>query len=147
MAVSEQNDTLRPVSKTSADGSAASTLAPSAEPSVMDKSEVQPPQSHPANSYPVDEKHEMGDTLDEKSADGIETTKKMDADDDDEDDDYDYPKSWKLGLISVALCLSVFCMALVRKLFFFFRKNRRRTGEARAASLEYLQASLWFLGH
>ncbi|KAG5981239.1 hypothetical protein E4U55_003150 [Claviceps digitariae] len=28
------------------------------------------------------------------------------------DDDEEYPASWKLGLITVALCLSVFCMAL-----------------------------------
>lgn len=32
--------------------------------------------------------------------------------DDDEEDNTDYPKSWKLGLITTALCLSVFCMAL-----------------------------------
>lgn len=29
-----------------------------------------------------------------------------------EEDDLEYPKSWKLGLITVALCLSVFCVAL-----------------------------------
>jgi hypothetical protein len=31
----------------------------------------------------------------------------------DEDKDFDYPKGWKLGAITIALCLSVFCMALV----------------------------------
>ncbi|PON20618.1 major facilitator superfamily transporter [Trichoderma gamsii] len=29
-----------------------------------------------------------------------------------DDDDTEYPSSWRLGLISIALCLSVFCMAL-----------------------------------
>lgn len=35
---------------------------------------------------------------------------------DDEDDNIEYPSSWRLALITVALCLSVFCMALVRTL-------------------------------
>jgi hypothetical protein len=29
-----------------------------------------------------------------------------------DDNDIEYPTSWKLGLITLALCLSVFCMAL-----------------------------------
>jgi hypothetical protein len=29
------------------------------------------------------------------------------------DDDFEYPKAWRLGAITVALCLSIFCMALV----------------------------------
>lgn len=32
----------------------------------------------------------------------------------DEDDRVEYPVAWKLVLITVALCLSVFCVALVR---------------------------------
>ena len=32
------------------------------------------------------------------------------------DDDFEYPTKWKLAAITVALCLSVFCMALVSKL-------------------------------
>jgi MFS family permease len=31
---------------------------------------------------------------------------------DEEENEDEYPKSWKLGLITIALCLSVFCMAL-----------------------------------
>lgn len=31
----------------------------------------------------------------------------------DAEDDTEYPASWKLGLITIALCLSVFCVALV----------------------------------
>jgi MFS family permease len=30
----------------------------------------------------------------------------------DEEDDMEYPKAWKLTVITIALCLSVFCMAL-----------------------------------
>jgi hypothetical protein len=31
----------------------------------------------------------------------------------DDDDDFEYPTAWKLAAITTALCLSVFCMALV----------------------------------
>jgi hypothetical protein len=31
----------------------------------------------------------------------------------DEEDDFEYPTKWKLAVITLALCLSVFCMALV----------------------------------
>lgn len=31
----------------------------------------------------------------------------------DDEDDFEYPTKWKLGAITIALCLSVFCMALV----------------------------------
>lgn len=30
-----------------------------------------------------------------------------------EEEEHVYPTSWKLGMITIALCLSVFCMALV----------------------------------
>lgn len=30
-----------------------------------------------------------------------------------EEDDFEYPTKWKLAIITIALCLSVFCMALV----------------------------------
>jgi hypothetical protein len=38
--------------------------------------------------------------------------KAADTDADDEED-VEYPAAWRLGLITIALCLSVFCMALV----------------------------------
>jgi hypothetical protein len=34
-----------------------------------------------------------------------------------EDKDFEYPKGWKLGAITIALCLSVFCMALVSPVY------------------------------
>jgi hypothetical protein len=35
------------------------------------------------------------------------------ASNNDEEDDFEYPTKWKLAIITLALCLSVFCMALV----------------------------------
>lgn len=34
----------------------------------------------------------------------------------DKEDDFEYPTKWKLTVITLALCLSVFCMALVGSL-------------------------------
>ena len=34
--------------------------------------------------------------------------------DEEVEDEDEYPKAWRLAVISIALCLSVFCMALVR---------------------------------
>lgn len=41
----------------------------------------------------------------------LEEAKKQTADHEGEDE-IEYPSSWKLAIISLALCLSVFCMAL-----------------------------------
>jgi len=41
------------------------------------------------------------------------------------EDDEEYPKKWRLALITMALCLSVFCMALVSP-----RKRKFRKGNA-----------------
>lgn len=35
------------------------------------------------------------------------------ASNNDDEDDFEYPTKWKLTIITIALCLSVFCMALV----------------------------------
>ena len=53
------------------------------------------------------EKAEDGDNALEKRIEGIEQDVDEEADNED-----DYPKSMKLVLITIALCLSVFCMAL-----------------------------------
>jgi hypothetical protein len=74
----------------------------------MEKSEM-PTQHH--TSYSMDQKNEADDNVVEKSPAGMEAM--IEETGEEEEDDYDYPKSWKLGLISAALCLSVFCMALV----------------------------------
>jgi hypothetical protein len=69
----------------------------------------------------------------EKQPAAAETTEQISVDDEkaaandaspatpDEDDGVEYPVAWKLGLITIALCLSVFCVALVRIRFFLFR--------------------------
>lgn len=38
-----------------------------------------------------------------------------DATTEEQDEEEEYPAAWKLGLITIALCLSVFCMALVSR--------------------------------
>jgi len=48
----------------------------------------------------------MGETTVEHAAPGNSA--------DDEDDNFEYPTAWRLAAITTALCLSVFCMALVR---------------------------------
>ncbi|KAG5996383.1 hypothetical protein E4U43_002862 [Claviceps pusilla] len=47
----------------------------------------------------------------ESSSDVVTTDGKSDAADE-EAEHHEYPASWRLGLITIALCLSVFCMAL-----------------------------------
>lgn len=76
------------------------------------------PESVLDEKHDVDEKpdvHELGDkALAENAAD--DAVKKDTLVDD--EDGVEYPVAWKLGLITIALCLSVFCVALVS--FFFF---------------------------
>lgn len=107
------HDTLRPASRSSLNESAKSTLANSAEPSVMEKSER--PAGHPAETATA------GSRRSSSSAGGlakeIETTTEeakvqTGGEAEEEIDDNEYPKSFKLALITIALCLSVFCMAL-----------------------------------
>ncbi|EWC44372.1 hypothetical protein DRE_01198 [Drechslerella stenobrocha 248] len=84
-------------------GTETSTLAaPSASPSVIDADEKigdrgsttsHSNQLQPVDEVPVDEKNELEKT---------QTMESM----------HEYPKAWKLAVISIALCLSVFCMAL-----------------------------------
>jgi hypothetical protein len=123
MGVPEGKGTRRPNSNNSVDGSAASTLAPSAEPSMMEKSEVPAPQSY--STHPADLKRDAEDSVEEKSPESAEIAREEASEEDEDDDDEDYPKSWKLGLISAALCLSVFCMALVRGPVLESRKKYR----------------------
>lgn len=46
----------------------------------------------------------------------ILATKEVDGKPEVHDEDTEYPAAWRLGLITIALCLSVFCMALVSKI-------------------------------
>jgi hypothetical protein len=56
-------------------------------------------------TVPIDDEKNMGEKTVEHAAPGNSS--------DDEDDDFEYPTAWRLAAITTALCLSVFCMALV----------------------------------
>ncbi|KIW01485.1 uncharacterized protein PV09_07238 [Verruconis gallopava] len=120
---------LRPSSKSSLHGSAESTLAPSGVPSVMEKGDR--PAGHPAESAEVKETAvahtesrqssqvadrdggvRTGGDDDKEISEKIEAQKKETGDSSEEEDDTEYPQKWRLALITIALCLSVFCMAL-----------------------------------
>jgi hypothetical protein len=49
------------------------------------------------------------------SLDKEQAKEKVTPEADGDDDDFEYPTKWRLAAITVALCLSVFCMALVRR--------------------------------
>ena len=51
-------------------------------------------------------------TADEKELE-VNEKRNSKAGNGDEEDDFEYPTKWKLTIITLALCLSVFCMALV----------------------------------
>lgn len=101
--MSETNkQTLRPASMADSEKTAARSVGdlekkemgvgesglPSAAPSVLDK------------------------TLEEKEPE-VNEKRNSRGSNYDEEDDFEYPTKWKLAIITLALCLSVFCMALV----------------------------------
>lgn len=100
----------RPVSAdTPAAGSDESTLAPhSTAPSMSEKKNEPIDVTTTAQESRSPSTQQDADTALEKRIEGIE----QDEEEQEEEDETDYPKKGKLVLISVALCLSVFCMAL-----------------------------------
>ena len=95
------------------------TATHSAQPSLLDTKgaveTVMPPTAAAANvaapvpgleekQAPVDEYYTMQDSSSKRESTSSAA---------DEEDDFEYPTKWKLAVITVALCLSVFCMALV----------------------------------
>lgn len=107
---SKAKASLRPSSKTSTvEGSTNSTLAQSAQPSTTDleKSGLPLTQSYDAEQKEMEAKTEVAGS--EHDLEQVVTRSG-----DPNNEEYEYPSGWKLGLISLALCLSVFCMALVR---------------------------------
>lgn len=124
MGESDLKVTGRPISsprRSLEDESKASTLAPSHEPSVMENAEQ--PTGHPAIA--TESEHKNNEVVHEKdrSAGSKEVALDAASDGEESEDESHYPKGFKLVLISVALCLSVFCMALVRtfsRAFAFF---------------------------
>src|ERR1700742_4073440 len=77
--------------------SSANSISKSVEPSMADNKEMNVPNAEKEAS-PVPESLEKEvDVLPDASP---------------AEEEIEYPKSWRLGLITAALCLSVFCMAL-----------------------------------
>jgi MFS family permease len=96
------------------DESTASTLPPSVEPSVFEKRD---PEKEDGNHEPTfEEVHaDMHERPALKKVETMRSVRSMPEEiamTPEEEADHVYPEGWKLGLISIALCLSVFCMAL-----------------------------------
>jgi hypothetical protein len=84
------------------------TAVQSHEPSLLEAKgavEAVAPAANPASVEPI--------IADEKNAGVVDTKRNSQISADNEEDGFEYPKSWKLAAITTALCLSVFCMALV----------------------------------
>ena len=95
-------------------GDTDSTFSKSADPSVFEKKEI-----ITENATETSEIHSIqGKNETPVAAQVTEEEKKEDAEEEKEDvaskeAEPEYPTSWKLAMITIALCLSVFCMALV----------------------------------
>jgi len=111
----------RPDSNKSMAGDSQTTVAAAQQPSVLDPKDgydttapselpSATPSVHSASKEKeagVMETSEVTKEKEEVPADGEASSAS-------EEDETDYPKAWKLAAITIALCLSVFCMALVR---------------------------------
>lgn len=103
---------LRPISMADSE----KTAAQSVNPSVLDTKEVGSTMPSTAASMretsaepqPFDEKRQANENASEQNSVRGSTSDPAAND----EDDFEYPKAWKLAAITIALCLSVFCMAL-----------------------------------
>ncbi|KAF1815159.1 MFS transporter [Eremomyces bilateralis CBS 781.70] len=111
MGQPEGKEALRPPSSHTMAGSTATTIVPPSQtPSVIDKdvnvATDSKSESGPDTSAPPTAVVPSKDTAEvEVKGDVAENALPS-------DDEVEYPTSWKLGLITIALCLAVFCMAL-----------------------------------
>lgn len=119
MGASDLKETsLRPPSANSLD---ASTIAHSGTSSVMEKHDAVPREDAPSSTPSIEKETQIEERPESIPNNGViaaaetavEESKVQDSAVPQDDDDIEYPKSWKLLLITLALCLSVFCMALV----------------------------------
>ncbi|KAH3986228.1 hypothetical protein HBH98_031360 [Parastagonospora nodorum] len=104
--MSDANNHLRPTTQASM-AESDRTAVQSHEPSLFEGKgavEAVAPAANPASVEPI--------IADEKNAGVVDTKRNSQISADDEEDGFEYPKSWKLAAITIALCLSVFCMAL-----------------------------------
>jgi hypothetical protein len=105
--MSDQKVHLKPSAASTADSE--KTAAVSKAPSVMDYEKTDASLA-PSAREPSAEPHTAPGTANSKERTVVEEAGEEAEED---DDDEDYPKAWRLTVITVALCLSVFCMALV----------------------------------
>ncbi|KAF2452521.1 major facilitator superfamily domain-containing protein [Lineolata rhizophorae] len=84
-----------------------STVSRSVEPSVMEKKD-------PAEVYAGDANAPASEavSMKEGATRPTSTEEKKPEAQQSEEEEIEYPKAWKLALITIALCLAVFCMAL-----------------------------------
>ncbi|XPT02149.1 MFS sugar transporter [Ascochyta lentis] len=95
------NQTLRPISMADSEKTAARSVG------EFEKKEMAVGESRlPSGAASVHER-----TTNEKEAQ-VNEKRNSRASNSDEEDDFEYPTKWKLAIITLALCLSVFCMAL-----------------------------------
>jgi hypothetical protein len=100
------NQTLRPVSMADSEKTAARSMGD------LEKKEIGVGESAlPSAAASVHER-----SADEKEAQ-VNEKRHSKASNGDEEDDFEYPTKWKLTIITIALCLSVFCMALVGSVY------------------------------
>jgi hypothetical protein len=106
--MNDTNNHLRPSSMADSE----KTATQSHEPSVYEKKGVVE-SVLPSAAGSVKGAEPSGIVADEKNEVEEKTSKRnSQASASDEDDDFEYPTKWKLTAITIALCLSVFCMAL-----------------------------------
>jgi hypothetical protein len=85
------------------------TIAPSTTPGSLSDEKMQPtatatdPESRSAS-------HDNGPIAPDHSKSAQDAEKKTEHEEEEDEDDTEYPQKMQLFLISVALCLSVFCM-------------------------------------
>lgn len=89
-------------------GSDGTTPVQSGATSVLDKEKVEPADVTVHSTESRSQSRDDGQNALEKKIDGMG----KDEEELEEDDGIEYPKAMKLTLITIALCLSVFCMAL-----------------------------------
>ena len=88
-------------------GDTDSTFSKSADPSAFEKKEIAT-----ENAAETSEIHSIQEKNETAVATQVAEEEKEDAAPGEEPEP-EYPTSWKLAMITIALCLSVFCMALV----------------------------------
>jgi hypothetical protein len=110
--MTDTNNHLRPSSMASSD----KTATQSHEPSILEKpavvESVMPSAAasvHAAEPVVTDEKNTVNENTSKRNSQASAS---------DDDDNFEYPTGWRLAAITIALCLSVFCMALVSCLLF-----------------------------